>query len=332
MRQSISRNTGDLLATLIVLACASVSPLILTVSAAGYSTMHALALEVLVPALVVWIGIAIAATLGGWERLSRGLFAGLLAGVAGTIGLEAVRILGFRVFHAMPGSLPELIGVLITDRFMLGPNAWSNVLGWGDHFVTGIGFATIFVLIFGRPRAWKAIPYGLAIAVVFLGSPVVRVTGAGYFGKDFGPGFATTVLLAHLVFGAVVGMVIARGVAVKEPIWRLVLAGLGPAKEVPMKVQLFYFPGCPHADATRGLLRRVLAEEGLPAAFEEIDVSAAGTPEELRPWGSPTILVDGHDVAGLPPTGSSCRLYRTTGGTQGVPPEGLLREALRRAR
>ncbi len=332
MRQSSSRKTGELLATLIVLACASVSPLILTASAAGYSTMHELAIEALVPALVVWIGIALATALARWERLSRGLVAGLLAGVAGTIGLEAVRILGFRVFHAMPGSLPELIGVLITDRFMQGPNAWSNVLGWGDHFVTGIGFATIFVLVFGRPRAWTATPYGLAIAVVFLGSPVVRVTGAGYFGKDFGPGFATTVLLAHLVFGAVIGVVIAHSAAVRKPIWRLALTGPGPEKEVPMKVQLFYFPGCPHADATRVLLRRVLAEEGLPAAFEEIDVSAAATPEELRPWGSPTVLVDGHDIAGLAPTGSSCRLYRTAGGTQGVPPEDLLREALRRAR
>jgi mercuric ion transport protein len=99
-----------------------------------------------------------------------------------------------------------------------------------------------------------------------------------------------------------------------------------------MKVQLLFFPDCPNADPARAALRRALAAAGLPDAFEEIDVTAPKTPEPLRAWGSPTILVDGRDVAGADPTGPSCRLYMAPDGRRtGVPPDVLIREALHRA-
>jgi hypothetical protein len=78
-------------------------------------------------------------------------------------------------------------------------------------------------------------------------------------------------------------------------------------------------------------LRRSLAKAGLPPAFEEVDVTAAGTPEHLRQWGSPTILVDGWDVAGEPPTGPSCRIYRSAGSERGVPPDDLIARTLAEA-
>ncbi len=210
---------GELLGTLVVLAAASVSPLIFVASAAGYSSMHALGLHALIPALAVWFVIAGTARVARWDRLRRGLRAGFWAGIAATVSLEIVRIIGFRVFDSMPGSMPELMGVLLTNHFMQGPSAWSNLVGWGDHFTNGIGFATIYVLIFGRPRAWKALPYALTIAVIFMSSPVVRVMGAGYFGADYDPGFVVTVLLAHVAFGLAVGTVVAASRAQPGPVW-----------------------------------------------------------------------------------------------------------------
>ncbi len=100
-----------------------------------------------------------------------------------------------------------------------------------------------------------------------------------------------------------------------------------------MKVQLLSFPGCPNADAARQALRRALAAAELPPGIEEVDVTAPGTPAELRDWGSPTILVDGRDVAGSGPTGPSCRLYDDAkGGTRGVPPDEMIRMAVDGAR
>ena len=77
-----------------------------------------------------------------------------------------------------------------------------------------------------------------------------------------------------------------------------------------MKIQLLYFPECPNVDAAREALRHALAAEQLGADVEEIDVEAPAAPEWARGWGSPTILIDGEDVAGQQPSGSSCcRLY-----------------------
>ena len=98
-----------------------------------------------------------------------------------------------------------------------------------------------------------------------------------------------------------------------------------------MKVQLLVFSGCPHAAAARALIERVLASNGR-AEFEELDTTAEETPERLRGWGSPTILVDGVDIEGrLTPAGEGCRVYRDSDGRlQGIPPEAMLRAAVGR--
>ncbi len=99
-----------------------------------------------------------------------------------------------------------------------------------------------------------------------------------------------------------------------------------------MKIQLLYFPGCPSVEATREVLRRSLRACGLPSTFEEVDVTSPETPEPLRAWGSPTILIEGRDVAGEHPTGPSCRLYHgSTSPGRGVPPRAMIRAALGRS-
>lgn len=77
-----------------------------------------------------------------------------------------------------------------------------------------------------------------------------------------------------------------------------------------MKVQLLYAAGCPHVGAARTALRDALAAAQLDAPIDELDVDDPATPAALRRWGSPTILIDGVDVAGQgPQDGSTCRLY-----------------------
>ena len=77
-----------------------------------------------------------------------------------------------------------------------------------------------------------------------------------------------------------------------------------------MNIQLLWFPGCPNVDAARAALREAMARARIAAPVEEIDVSAPSAPAELRNWGSPTILVDGVDVAGQRISdAAACRLY-----------------------
>ncbi len=77
------------------------------------------------------------------------------------------------------------------------------------------------------------------------------------------------------------------------------------------RAQLLYFDGCPNWKQARENLRRALAHAGLPEKWEEVDLQAPDTPEAVRGFPSPTVLVDGADVATgarSSPGRSSCRL------------------------
>jgi hypothetical protein len=98
------------------------------------------------------------------------------------------------------------------------------------------------------------------------------------------------------------------------------------------KIQLLGSRECPNVEPTRRRLREVLLSEGLPPAFDEVDLDSDMTPARLRRWGSPTVLVDGEDVAADPQvTGAACRLYSASP-IDGVPPSDLIRAAIQRAR
>ena len=99
-----------------------------------------------------------------------------------------------------------------------------------------------------------------------------------------------------------------------------------------MRVQLLTFPGCPHAHAARRALEQAVLRTGRLVRIEEVDTTSPLTPVGLRGWGSPTIFVDGRDVAGeIAPLGG-CRLYlHDDGELRGAPPAQLLDRALERA-
>lgn len=84
-------------------------------------------------------------------------------------------------------------------------------------------------------------------------------------------------------------------------------------------VELLYFPGCPHAEAAREQLRSAFATINRAPEWIEIDVTAENAPEHVRGFGSPSILVDGRDVApSAEKSGVSCRLY-ADGDVRGAP-------------
>ena len=124
----------ELMATGVALAAAGVSPLMFVGQAAGYGSMNFYAKFALLPAILALVLIAVIARLRHWDNLYHGMAVAAVAGPLAAVGLEVVRIIGFRVFHAMPGSMPMLMGVLITDRFLLGPNVWSNLVGGGTTY------------------------------------------------------------------------------------------------------------------------------------------------------------------------------------------------------
>jgi hypothetical protein len=74
-------------------------------------------------------------------------------------------------------------------------------------------------------------------------------------------------------------------------------------------IQLLIFDGCPLAAAARESLEKALAELQI-RGYEEIDILDPATPQDLRGWGSPTILVNGEDVTGgSKGNNAGCRVY-----------------------
>ena len=77
------------------------------------------------------------------------------------------------------------------------------------------------------------------------------------------------------------------------------------------RIQLLTFAGCPLAAAARTELESALTDLGIDG-YEEIDLNALDTPDQLRGWGSPTILIDGIEATGQPKGDQlSCRVYAT---------------------
>ncbi len=92
-----------------------------------------------------------------------------------------------------------------------------------------------------------------------------------------------------------------------------------------MQIDLVYFEGCPHAAAARERLREALTSLGSSALWNEWDTGEAGTPERVRGFSSPTVLVNGLDVEGkAPTTGAGCAVG-------GGPSFDVLRDVLLRA-
>lgn len=212
----------ELIATGILLVITGISPLMFVAQGAGVNTMNFWAIRVLIPAIVVAILIAVFAGIYHWDRISHALAVAVIAGPLAGVGLEVVRIIGFRVFHAMPGSMPMLMGVMITNRSNLGPDIWSNIVGWADHVViNGISFALFYVLVFGKPRWYMALPYLWVVGTLFMLSPDMTMMGdIGIFGHAMGPRFAITVYVAHTVFGLILGSIVAVWGRIQGPLWR----------------------------------------------------------------------------------------------------------------
>jgi len=223
----------ELVATAVALAAAAASGAELFVlSATGRWKFSDLLLNVGAPAAAVLVLVLVVAVLMRWQRLIRGILLGFGGGLIATVGLEAVRIVGFRAFHSMPGDLPTLMGVQATDRIMLGPDISSTIIGYVDHFWNGAMFGVIFALIVGgfpaARRVWTGAAigaiYGVALGFGFATGLLPRTLGiGGVFSTVSVTEFQTTIYLAHLVFGVLLGLLVHRFGSRIPPLWTPVL-------------------------------------------------------------------------------------------------------------
>jgi hypothetical protein len=102
-----------------------------------------------------------------------------------------------------------------------------------------------------------------------------------------------------------------------------------------VKVEVLYVAECPSHPAAVKLVKEVLVAEGVAAEIHEVLVRDEGMAGELRFCGSPTIRINGRDVAGesqkTKSFALSCRLYPGSKDV-GLPPVDVVHRAVLAAR
>lgn len=100
-----------------------------------------------------------------------------------------------------------------------------------------------------------------------------------------------------------------------------------------MKIEVLYILDCPHYPAALAELKRVLTVENISTQVSEVLVANPRMAKAMKFRGSPTIRINGRDIAGeseLQHFAVSCRLY--PGEKQpGVPPAEMIHRAVRDA-
>lgn len=95
------------------------------------------------------------------------------------------------------------------------------------------------------------------------------------------------------------------------------------------QVELVYDDACPNVELARSNLLAAFQLAGVVPKWSEHRIGDPNAPAHARGYGSPTILVDGADVAGSK-AGSDdcCRIYTTAEGAGKAPGVELLAAAL----
>jgi hypothetical protein len=76
-------------------------------------------------------------------------------------------------------------------------------------------------------------------------------------------------------------------------------------------VELIYDADCPNVLSARSRLIEAFTRTGISARWREWERSSPDAPDYARAYGSPTILVEGKDIAGVAPSAGvrACRVY-----------------------
>jgi hypothetical protein len=93
-----------------------------------------------------------------------------------------------------------------------------------------------------------------------------------------------------------------------------------------LSIELLGFQECPNTPTMRANLRAALETVGKEVTFSEVDQDALPASDIRRGWPTPTVLVNGQDLFGMPPPSvpsMGCRVY-----PNGVPDSATVAERL----
>lgn len=99
-----------------------------------------------------------------------------------------------------------------------------------------------------------------------------------------------------------------------------------------MRIEIYYFDGCPNHLAAMERVKEVLEEMGLTCEVSQVQISDPATAKSVGFLGSPTVRVNGLDAEPSArrsdQIGLACRTYLDGTRREGVPSKQMIRDAL----
>lgn len=225
--QTNNRTEQSLTVFIIIISGASASLLLFPpLGIISYAAFRDIAI---IPSVVIIFAVGILAR-NRFPRLANRVFVGMAAGGLATFLLEAIRIPGYLVTKWIPmDSMISLPGLLLTEKItslsgvkqvIMQSGIQMNlyhapldafVVGALWHFWNGATFGIIYSLIIGKGRWWYGMVWAFAIEIGMMLAPYL-VMMKGPFGIEHMGGYNLFVitLMAHLVFGALLGVLVQR--------------------------------------------------------------------------------------------------------------------------
>ncbi len=208
-------SVGEVVLTGLALVAPAIGPNILVVALTpGMPGMPALVRWALLPSVLLLLVVWAMASLAGYERLTNRIWTGLWVGAVATAALDVPRLLDFKL-NLLSANLPRMFGVLILNTMSTGPTPLSDLVGYVYHYWVSASLGLTYALLIGRTRWWGGLIWGLIIEVGMMTTPpMVIAMDTGYFGLKLGHGILNGVfigsLIPHIVYGAVLGLLLER--------------------------------------------------------------------------------------------------------------------------
>lgn len=150
---------------------------------------------------------------------SQAILAGFIATALMTIAMYAGKIMGLSM------DMPRAVGLMFVDEYHKPRDIYG--LGFAVHFALGILFGIVYALLFhlfgagtdiSATAAWGialGALQGLALGAALGFMPAVHprvgegavISPPGFFGRNYGVSMPVGLVVLHIIFGAVVGVV-----------------------------------------------------------------------------------------------------------------------------
>jgi len=225
----VQKNKSELGLTIMIIILSGASASLLLLPPLGIISYTAFRDVAIIPSVVIIFAIGILAR-SKYPRLTSRLFKGMAAGAIASIALETIRIPAYMFTKWIPmDSMISLPGLLLTEKITMLSEVKQTIMQSGVpmnlyhapldafmvgglwHFWNGATFGIIYTLLIGKGKWWYGMIWAVIIEMVMMMAPYL-IMMKGPFGIQYMDGYNIFVvtLIAHLAFGAILGIIVQK--------------------------------------------------------------------------------------------------------------------------